>query len=354
MQKLPPSKLTKKHMIAGAIILALAFGFGVWKFSERRVGEGTVEQEGVSIVEAVAVRDPLSGLRIASEPLGLSRVYAVMIDNSIDAWPVSGIDKAFLVIEAPVEASIPRLEAFFSSDTDVEKIGPVRSARPYFVDWANEFDALYAHVGGSNAALDLIASTGTFDLNEFYNGASFWRSSDRFAPHNAYTSTELLASAVTRSEERGRAHEVMYGIWEFKDGEQGEKDESSEGGVTVRFNSDLYAVDWAYSVENGTYDRSQGGHAAQTSDGIRLTATNVAIVVTDIEVLDAVGRREVRTVGEGKAWLFQDGKTIEAIWKKPSVSERLAFYDASGGQIAMNAGNTWIEVVSDESDVTIE
>lgn len=346
------SKLTKKHLIAGAIILALAFGFwGLGAWMTARGERSATETPPVAAAE-LPFRHPLTG-EPSAEDVDPPNVYAVMIDNSVDAWPASGVDKAFLVIEAPVEAAIPRLEAFFSSDAEVEKIGPVRSARPYFVDWANEFDALYAHVGGSNAALELIASTGTFDLNEFYNGPSFWRSNDRFAPHNTYTSTELLAAAVLRGEERGRAPEVLYGTWMFKD--RADVDgEAVANGVTVRFNSELYTVDWEFDAASGEYLRSQGGVDTSTADGVRLTADNVAVIVTDMEVIDYVGRREVRTVGEGKAWVLQDGRTIEAIWKKESASERLAFYDPEGNEIAMNAGNTWIEVVEDENDVTIE
>lgn len=343
------SKLTKKHLVAGAIILALAFGFwGVSAWMSARGERVVVETPPVSAV-VLPFRHPLTGEPSAEamEPPG---VYAVMIDNSVDAWPASGVDKAFLVIEAPVEAAIPRLEAFFAADVAVEKIGPVRSARPYFVDWANEFDALYAHVGGSNAALDLIASTGTFDLNEFYNGASFWRSGDRFAPHNTYTSTELLAAAAEKGEERGRAPEVLYGTWVFKDHADAVGEDMASG-ITVRFNSELYTVDWEFDAATGEYVRSQGGVETSTAEGVRLAADNVGVIVTDMEVVDYVGRREVRTTGEGKAWLLQDGRTIEAIWKKESASERLAFYDTEGSQIPMNAGTTWIEVIDDVNDV---
>lgn len=367
MLKQPRSKLTKKHLVAGAIILALAFGFwGVSVWMSAR-GESVVAETPPVSASELPFRHPLTG-EPSAEAVLPPGVYAVMIDNSVDAWPASGVDHAFLVIEAPVEAAIPRLEAFFSADVDVEKIGPVRSARPYFVDWANEFDALYAHVGGSNAALDLIASTGTFDLNEFYNGVSFWRSGDRFAPHNAYTSTELLAAAVEKGEERGRAPEVLYGVWIFKDGRSGQDGQNGQGGygddqldqlnqlaqsISVKFNSDLYTVDWDYDAATNAYLRSQGGRETSTADGVRLAADNVTVIVTDMEVVDYVGRREVRTTGEGKAWLLQDGTATEVTWKKPSVSERLAFYDAEGNEIAMNAGVTWVEVVADESDVTV-
>lgn len=350
----PKSKLTKQHLIASAIILALAFGMWLaWRARSSAPASAPVAAEP----SAPAFRDPLTGLPISEEPSGLPRVYAVMIDNSVDAWPQSGVDKAFLVIEAPVEAAIPRLEAFFEAGAEVDKVGPVRSARPYFVDWADEFDALYAHVGGSNAALDLIASRGTFDLNEFSHGGSYWRASDRSAPHNAYTSSELLAAAVTKAEEKGRAPSVLYGTWTFAEYSvpTGAADQAAAGpAVSVRFNSDVYTAEWQYDAETGTYLRSQGGRASRTEDGVRLDANNVAVVVTDVDVIDAVGRREIRTTGTGRAWLLQGGVAREVTWKKPSVTERLAFYDEAGREIEMFPGKTWIEVVPDESDVTVE
>ncbi len=367
----PKSKFTRKHAIAGAIILALAFALGAGIFFQRASKEtasstdaskGSDETPVAGAPSEPAFRNPLSGLSALSAPSALPRVYAVMIDNSVDAWPQSGIDKAFLVIEAPVEAAIPRFEAFFSADAKVDKIGPVRSARPYFVDWASEFDALYAHVGGSNDALALIGSTGTFDLNEFSHGNSFWRSADRSAPHNAYTSTDLLAAAVAKAEEKGTASDVLYGVWKFKDGAKafvmpGSSDAAPDAvwqnSISVRFNSDLYVATWTYDPATNTYLRSQGGRKTVMQDGTRVSANNVAVIVTDVSVLDAVGRRKIRTTGEGNAWVVQDGATIDATWKKSSASERLAFYDKDGNEIAMNAGNTWIEVAQDEGDVTV-
>ncbi len=357
------------------------FGLGV--LIQKEPEAPNVPEEPKDVVEVSLFRHPLTGLPVLSlMPSDLS-VYAVMIDNSVDAWPVSGVDKAFLVIEAPVEAAIPRLEAFFSSDTVVDKIGPVRSARPYFIDWANEFDALYTHVGGSNAALENISSTGTFDINEFWNGDYFWRASDRYAPHNTYTSTELLGKYVAAAVDRGRAPEVLYGTWKFKDWADATKlarNSDSLGTlvpsvtvgqsdpviaripqttrqsptISIYFNSDLYTATWTYDSVSGQYIRTQGGQPYLTADGIQITATNVAVIVTDIKILDYVGRRSIRTVGEGKAWLAQDGITIEATWKKPSTSERLRFFDMTGNEIIMNAGNTWIEVVGEEEDVTVD
>ena len=109
--------------------------------------------------------------------------YAVMIDNHPDARPSSGLAAANLVFEVPVEGGMTRYMAVFDATTTVDQIGPVRSARPYFVELADALGAVYAHVGGSPDGLNLITSLPKFrDLNEFWNGKYFWRSAKRDAP----------------------------------------------------------------------------------------------------------------------------------------------------------------------------
>ncbi len=302
------------------------------------------------IESEVLYAHPLTGERLSVELEELPQVFGVMIDNNIDAWPSSGIDKAFLVIEAPVEAGIPRMLAFFHEGQEVEKIGPVRSARPYYLDWNSELDALYAHVGGSNAALDLIASGGTFDFNQYWWGAYYWRATDRYAPHNVYTSIENLQAFYEKRSDAGVAPTRLYGLWEFKD-----FDPSTDMGVSVSidYNAPVYTVDWIYNSESGRYERRQYGsdHITQAGDLIR--ADNVAIVITDISIIDSVGRRDLRTTGKGVGYVLQDGKRIEVRWEKPSASERLRFYRAEK-EIIWNAGVTWIEVIGSEEMVTFE
>jgi hypothetical protein len=296
-------------------------------------------------------RHPLTGAALYESVDALPQVFSVMVDNHEEAWPPSGIDQAFLVVEAPVEAAIPRILAFFSEAQVVDEIGPVRSARPYFLDWAAELDAVYAHVGGSNAALDAIASGGTFDLNQYWWGEYFWRASNRYSPHNVFTSTDRLSAFVELRSEAGVVREPLYDVWTFKDPEPSQ----DRGGLHVDFDGTIYTVDWTYDGERGEYVRSQSDEPHVTSAGDQITADNVAVVITDIEILDHVGRRSVRTTGEGTAYVLQDGRVIEAVWKKPSASERLKFYRRdSGAQIIMNAGATWIEVVGSEEDMRIE
>ncbi len=332
-------------VLALAVLVSLMLPKFVFRVSR------VVDEEQKDVKAPVLYRHPLTGIELFEPLAELPQVFGVMIDNQVDAWPVSGIEDAFLVIEAPVEAAIPRFLAFFTGEQEVTQIGPVRSARPYFLDWNNELDALFAHVGGSNAALDTIASGGTFDLNQYWLGDYFWRARNRLAPHNVFTSTRRLSEYVEMRKTSATVPELLYGVWTFKDSEP-----SQEGsGVMVEFDAPTYVVTWNYDPASASdgYVREQAGEAHITESGAQIASDNVAIVVTDIKILDEVGRRSVRTTGEGKAWVLQDGVVIDALWRKPSATERLKFYDYStDAELPMNAGTTWIEVVDSEEDVT--
>src|SRR5690606_23920743 len=125
------------------------------------------------------------------------RTVGIMIENHYDARPLSGLADASVVYEAPVEGNYTRFLAVFPEDAEVQKIGPVRSARTYYLDWVSEYpDMLYMHVGGSPDALEKIKTHGIFDFNEFYRGWYYWRDSGRYAPHNVYTSSALFQKAM--------------------------------------------------------------------------------------------------------------------------------------------------------------
>jgi hypothetical protein len=264
-----------------------------------------------------------------------------MVENSADAWPLSGLEDAFLVIEAPVEGAIPRFVAFFTDEQDIEKIGPVRSARPYYLDWNDELDAVYAHVGGSPEALDLIHQFGTLDLNEFFQGEYFWRDTiRRAAPHNVYTSTELLAEAVNELE----PEQPDYDSWLFKTDVPLDVDPLSL--VVDWGQGDLYDVTWSYDAGSNSYIRKQGDDTVTSQDGDEVMANNIVVMATEIVVVDNLTRRHIKTVGQGDALVVQDGRIILGRWEKDERTSRLRFYNAEGEEIAMNAGKTWIEVVS--------
>lgn len=309
-------------------------------------------QEIVSdFFEQEVARHPLTGQIIDEELSELPQVFGVMVENSADAWPLSGLDQAFLVIEAPVEGSIPRFIAFFSEDQEVEKIGPVRSARPYYIDWNDGLQAMYTHVGGSPEALELIKNTyDTFDLNQFWYADFFYRqNSTRYAPHNVYTTVELLKEAFNEVFDDAKA--PSYGTWQFAD------DQPVETPLSISIDwSDgtTYDVGWKYQAETNNYTRYQGLSKMSMEDGSTIEANNIAIISTDIRIIDNEGRRSIVTVGSGDALIVQNGEVYLARWEKQDHNDRLKFYTADGYEISFNAGKTWIEVVSSLSQVEIE
>lgn len=333
----------KKGMPRNLIVL----GCGIFVFTGmlasvlvvRRVW--TMEKPATEYPPTVLIathRHPLTGT-LLSEPLKiLPQVFGVMIENAADAWPLSGIDEAFLVIETPVEGNIPRFIAFFSEDQDVKKIGPVRSARSYYLDWNAEFRGIYGHVGGSPDALANIAKDETLDLNQFFQDEYYYRDElTRYAPHNVYTNTDLLKDSISEIRKKYSVEAPVYDSWKFAEGAS----ESANSDTTHITWGNGYDIDWTYESTSNTYHRSQGGNT--------YTANNVVIIATAIGMIpgDDKGRRTIRTIGEGKMTLLHNGISTSGAWKKLSASDRIRFYDSTGNEIVMNAGKTWIEVIDD-------
>ncbi len=354
-----PKPTQKQLIIVSAVILAITAALILAALSEHvfpqlqeRVEQVIDPQSGVE----TPYRHPLTG-EPSFDEVERPHIYGVMVENMVEAWPLSGIDQAFLVIEAPVEAAIPRLLAFYYQGQEVNKIGPVRSARPYYLNWNEELEAMYVHVGGSPDALNQIRYSDMLDLNEFYYGWFFWRSDSRSAPHNTYISSELLDSAYEEVSSWETVLDPEYGLWSFKD-DVAEDERPEYQMVTMNFSpyfGGLYEAGWEYDPETNDYVRYQSGYEMTLLEGDGVRANNIAILETDIVVLDEIGRRQITTAGEGPAMVIQDGQVIMGTWSKPSSEGRLRFYDnETGEEIMFNAGVTWIEVLDDLEDVKIK
>ena len=117
---------------------------------------------------------------------------------------------------------------------------------------------------------------------------------------------------------------------------------------------DLYEAGWEYDPETNEYIRYQSGYEMSMLEGGQIRANNIAILETDIVVLDEIGRRQITTVGEGPAMVIQDGQVVVGTWAKSSVDERLRFYNnETGAEVQFNAGVTWIEVLSSLETVEV-
>lgn len=274
---------------------------------------------------------------------------AVMVENMEEAQPIVGLDRASVVFESVMEANITRFLAFFvlgaSDSAGKGVIGPVRSARPYFLDWAREFDALYAHVGSSPEADGLIKRGAVRDLDQWFQSQYFWRDTARPRPHNVYTSLDLLTKAADKKE----MTETKIEGWQFKnDAEEGERGEVRR--INVGY-TEPYRVVWNYDLGRNVYRREQWGGVHRMADGAGVYPKNVAVAWLPMKVLDEVGRKWFGTIGEGEAVVFRDGEALRGVWKKNSREDRMRFFSEKGEEIVFNAGQTWIEIVPEGTEV---
>jgi nitrate reductase NapE component len=270
-------------------------------------------------------------------------LMALMIDNHSDARPPSGLASAHLVFEAEVEGGITRIMGVFSAGQELTEIGPIRSARPYFVDWARELSALYAHVGGSPDALVKIQQDKILDINEFFNEHYFWRDDGKAMPHNVYTSSEKLEKYLSsKSADRNR-----FVPWFFKDDTVlDERPDSSS--IKIDYKLGMYKVEWKYDKENNNYLRYVAGDPHKEKSGEIITAKNVLVQVALAHELDDKLRLEMNNIGNGKSLICMDGKCQPGTWEKKHPSDRTRFYAEDGREVKFNRGMTWVQVVRPE------
>jgi hypothetical protein len=276
--------------------------------------------------------------------LSMGQAAAVVIENYTPIRHLQeGLEGAAIVYEAPTEGGITRFLAIYAGDP-VDTIGPVRSARPYFITWASEYLAGFAHVGGSYDALEnLKTNFRVLNIDEFSDSSTIWRNNDYSAPHNAYTST---GNILLRLNKEKYSHPVTEKRFPFKNPDSSSGDIKT---IDINFSIDPYEVKYIYDDSTKTYTRYNGGALHHN-----IKPADVLVQFVDTEVLDDAGRLRIQTNGTGKALVFRDGKVIEGTWEKDSsinspdqsMSESWTkFFDKDGKEIELNKGQIWIEVV---------
>ncbi len=283
-------------------------------------------------------------------------LVGIMIENHYDARPLSGLSQASVVYEAPVEGNFNRFFAIYPFDAPAEKVGPVRSARPYYLDWVSEYaNMMYMHVGGSPDALSDIKKYDLFDINEMYRGWYFWRSSDRYMPHNVYTSQELWKKAMEdydNNEQLAMNNKQDVQYWKFESMDACEEDCVEE--IITIYSGETYQATWKYNTATEQYMRYELGDIvidAETEN--QIIADTIVVQYVDTTVLDGVGRLGMDTIGEENAIVFRNGLKIEGEWRKNSREDRTLFVDEQGKMISFKAGKIWIVVMNRVDGVEI-
>jgi len=287
----------------------------------------------------------LTGIQVAPD-LNKRPVTGVMIENSPDARPQSGLNDAGVVYEAVAEGGITRFLALFQ-EAQPTYIGPVRSVRPYYLDFLMPFDASIAHVGGAPQALADIKSFGVKDLDQFYNSAAYTRITQRYAPHNVYTSFANLDALNTS---KGFTSSSFTGFPRKK--EAAAKQPTAKS-INFAISSLLYNVHYDYDATTNTYKRSEGGkpHIDEKS-GAQLSPKVVIALVMPRGIASDGEHTNYADVGSGHMYVFQDGTLTEGTWQKTDRKAQFIFSDASGKPLQLDPGQTWITLVDNAASVT--
>lgn len=282
---------------------------------------------------------PLTGEKVAKKSDETSLVTAIMLENSPAARPQSGLKDAGVVYEAIAEGGITRFLALYQQEKPM-LVGPVRSLREYYLDWATPYDAAIAHVGGSAEALKNVRNGQYRDLDQFYNDSSYWRASDRAAPHNVYTSFEKL-EALESKKGYDSSH---FQSFSRTDGHRRNKPDATH--IAINFSSPPYNTTYDYDAACNCYARSEGGAPHTDRETGQLTPSVVVALHVDEQTVMQDGYREqITTTGSGEADIFQNGTVTKATWRKDSQKAPLELVDSEGHPTKLVRGQTWIAAV---------
>lgn len=285
-----------------------------------------------------------------------TRPYAVMINNNHAAWPQCGLQDAYLVYEIVAEGGITRMMALYK-DKLPEKIGSVRSARHYFIDYAEENDAIYIHWGGSPQAYTRLNS-GIDDLDGIaLEGSIFFRdkSLKRDYEHTGFVN---LAKVKEYAGQKGYTRDTNKDL--LLNYSAQEIDLSSNeistvaNSITLKY-SDYHTTSYEYDAENKVYKRSMSGKAnVDLETNEQYTVKNVIAYKVNNYSLDDYGRQELENIGSGSGYYISNGYSVPITWKKDSHSGQTVYKYENGEEITVNDGNTFIQICPTNSTITIE
>jgi hypothetical protein len=331
-------------LLAGGVAGASTLYHHVRKPIPQAVQAKTVKK--VAVVKKPTLEPSHLTGSLVSPADNLRPVTGMMIENSPDARPQSGLDQAGVVYEAIAEGGITRFLAVFQ-EARPGYIGPVRSVRPYYLDFLMPYDASIAHVGGAPQALSDIKTLGIKDLDQFYNGNSYTRITTRYAPHNVYTSFDMLDALNTS---KSFTSSTFTGF--VRKAEEPSKVPTAKT-IDVAISGPEYDSHYEYDATANNYKRSEGGapHTDQRS-GHQLTPKVVVTLVMSRGIDSDGAHTDYTTSGSGAMFVFQDGTVTSGTWSKASRKDQFMFTNAQGTTLKLNPGQTWITLVDAATNVT--
>ena len=326
------------------------------------------------ISEEIATKEPEQ--EIVEEPEkneikifnGDARPMAFMIDNNVNAQPQSALNRAYLVYEIIVEGKETRLMALFKgvdvSNEDIQ-VGPIRSARHYFIDYALENDAIYCHLGQSPKAEEYVKNFNVADINgQIYDTGKartetslYWRNKGKSAPHNAYTSLQSIQKISQDKKFSMTSNKKSVLNYTSDEVELKQEDARVANSVKIPYGAN-HVVEYVYDDNTQRYIRySKGKKQTDELTGEDVTTKNIIISFiknTTLQDGENKDRQDLNNFTTASGYYITNGKAEKITCKKDYVGGQTVYKYMSGEEIEVNDGNTWINICPIDSEVTFE
>ena len=302
--------------------------------------------------------NPLTGLA-CTEEVSKNRPLAVMLNNIKDALPQAGLSGCDIIYEVLAEGGIIRLEGLFQDYQNVPKIGSVRSARPYYVQIASAYDALFAHVGGSEDGKSEIKRLGVNNLDGLiYDGSviegvpAFYRDQDRLNSgyayeHTMFTSGAGVSKIVASRGYRSVREDIGFSAFCF---DRNFKGLTGSAASYIKIPHSNYSVsEFYYSADDGLYYHNQYGEAhVDSNNNARVATENVFILFADQKVIDSYGRLSTNLIGEGTGYYITGGTATPIVWKRPTDGGTFSYYNPDGTELKVKCGKSFVSIADND------
>lgn len=344
-------------ILAVTLLVVLVCGTAVWAYRRQLQNVPAVTEALVEKLEetpaAVAQTIPtvpsvLDGLPYETATAS-RRPLAIMVENHPEARPQFGLSRAAVVYEAIAEGGITRYLGLFGPE-EADRVGPVRSARTYYIDWALEYNAIYVHAGGAANALAKLHSDRSINEVDQQGPPVMWRQrrGNEASEHTLYTNTAQLREYSTS---QGWSQQIDVDGWKFKDDARSEADRSlqaSTNKVTIPWSTAGYKTVWEYDAAANAYKRSLAGKPdTDAGNNQQITVTNLVIQVMTRREITSAGKTvgDLSLYGSGPAWVVQGGQMVKGTWKKEKERSRTRYYNEAGEELTLTPGKTWVSVI---------
>ncbi len=346
--RIKPKSNKKKIIIISVISVALLLIFvGLFYFLLSMNDSGPKKKDKVKIDDASTIeKKDLTVYDVNSN----KRPIAIMIDNNVGNNAHVGLQDAYLTYEIIVEGGLTRIMAIFK-DVNTSIIGPVRSSRHYFLDYALESDAIYAHYGWSTYAENDIRALGVNNINGLYDNG-YYRNYNIAAPHNVFTSIEDLYNVATSKGYSTTSNN--YNLLNYTTDDvnfNATSDLLTANNVSMNY-SYSQGRSYTYDATNRYYLRYMNNSPHTDRDsGLQYHYKNIIIMKVNNSTLDSYGRQDLDTVGTGEGYYITNGYAIPITWSKASRRDKTHYYYKSGNELVVADGNTMIQVVPLNSNI---